>query len=277
MQVVRYIDSETIVIKTPPIHSRFWGPSSSGGKPNHYASLGTPNPDMHVMPEPGRPSPLESHHKRSPFDMDERYRPWGSGKPYDCTLDAPGTMCYRPAFTIRITNDGGRTWSDFPPYNTTIDARGTLVSRTNCILYHDLIVSPRGSDESGDGTYTRPFKSTAKAAEWAHGNHDRIVLQRGHYSTGSLSATMQHGKTVEIIQESTDHLKKSAPRITTNKVKRENAGPVAWDEAGQNGRIGGGRGEASTAMHSAVPRDDSTGTVHPAMDIHNLYPPSPFL
>lgn len=277
MEVVRYIDSETIVIKTPPIHSRFWGPSSSGGKPNHYASLGTPNPDMHVMPEPGRPSPLESHHKRSPFDMDERYRPWGSGKPYDCTLDAPGTMCYRPAFTVRITNDGGRTWSDFPPYNTTIDARGTLLSRTNCILYHDLIVSPRGSDESGDGTYTRPFKSTAKAAEWAHGNHDRIVLQRGHYSTGSLSATMQHGKTVEIIQESTDHLKKSAPRITTNKVKRENAGPVAWDEAGQNGRIGGGRGEASTAMHSAVPRDDSTGTVHPAMDIHNLHPPSPFL
>merc|ERR1719420_960280 len=123
--------------------------------------------------------------------MDHSYPIWGQGKPFDCSRDEPGVTCYRPAFTVRVTNDGGRTWSGFPPYETSNNTMGVLTKRTNCILYSDLVVSPEGDDVDGDGTFTRPFHSLFKAAEWAHGEGDRILIFKGTHPTAHLQEVLQ--------------------------------------------------------------------------------------
>lgn len=272
--VTTFVNSETVVIKTPPIHLRFWGdPELSGDEedPLHQRNAG---PAMHPQPPPGRLSPEANYDEkftdingghtlpRHGNDLDLNYSPWGGGRPFDCTLDGPGTTCLRPAFTVRVTNDGGRTWSDFPPYNTSTDSRGALIKRTNCVLYHDLIVSPDGDDQYGDGTYTRPFKTLGMAANRAHGNYDRIVVQRGEYSAGSLVETLMQTKRLEIVRETTDHVHKHAPNVVTG---QNDAGVDGW--AGRmlenDNFISGLPGDPSISMDQSIPRGDFMGRSQP--------------
>ena len=182
LPVHRFINSTHIVIKTPPYHTRFNGDLNFGGSetnahvlPQSYA-YPSPYPKREMRVQGFRPG---ISYAKNNFDMDPAFPLWGQGKPFDCSRDEPGQTCYRPAFTVRVTNDGGRTWSDFPPYNTTRTSLGFLQNRTNCILYSDLVISPEGDDEVGDGTLTRPFRSLMKAATWAHGEGDRILMFRG--------------------------------------------------------------------------------------------------
>jgi len=272
MTVHKFIDSKTIVIKTPPIHSRFWGDKRVSGDENSV-HMANPNPDTHPMPPPGRPSPLNAQYpemtssskrRQHPMNYDANYYPWGTGKPFDCSLDAPGTTCYRPAFTIRVTNDGGRTWSGFPPYNTTVDTMGTLIHRTNCVLYHDLIVSNQGDDDWGDGTYTRPFRSLYRAAEYAHGSYDRIVLQRGAYSTYMLTETLLETKKLEIVRETTDHLHQHSPKFVQN---GEESGPTHGSTGGRlvdnANHVYGSSGDPAVSMDQSIRQEDSMGMLQP--------------
>lgn len=214
LPVHEYIDNKTIIIKAPPINTRFWGDTDFGAmKPDGYPlpqSYGYPSP--HPLREMRSGTSAENN-----FNIDPRYHEWGQGKPFDCSRDAPGTRCYRPAFTVRVTNDGGRQWSDFPPYKTTIDNSQALESRSNCVFYSDLIVSPDGDDDTGDGTFTRPFRSPKKAAEWAHGDGDRILMFRGNYAPAMMQELFLSPKRLVVYQD--------APLRTDQ--GGDNAGPLS--------------------------------------------------
>jgi len=201
------IDDNTILIKTPSLHTRFWGDpqfNNPDGSSNVF-------PDAFVMPRPyGRADPYsyggDEALSKAIYGMDDRYDPWGSGMPFDCSRDAPGSRCYRPVFTLRLTLDEGRHWSYLPQYttmyhNNSENTWGVLTNRSNCVFYSDLIVSPDGDDDLGEGTYTRPFKSLLKAAEWAHGENDRIHLFAATRPTSELQQLMMLPKKLTIIQD----------------------------------------------------------------------------
>lgn len=225
MPCEKFVDENTILIKTPPLHSKFNGDEDFVDIDGHET-----NPhDAFVAPRTYyRPSPYPMHEMRanskSPGtgeeevteaervnaakqakninQMDPRYPVWGQGAPFDCSRNKPGTICRRPVFTIRITVDGGRNWAYLPQYETMIENNtGTLLNRTNCILYSDLIVGPHGDDDVGDGTFTRPFKTLLKAAEWAHADNDRILVFTGAYKTNEIQQVMMLPKRLTIYQE----------------------------------------------------------------------------
>jgi len=200
-----FINSTTILIQTPPLHSRFWGDTRFADTSTGAANFQS---DAHATPESyAYASPFPMREMRSgssaqnDFNLDPAYPFWGQGKPFDCSRDAPGSTCSRPAFTVRVTNDGGRQWSNFPPYRTSQNTQQKLLSRSNCVLYSDLIVSPDGDDETGDGTLTRPFETLIKAATWAHGEGDRILLFQGSYAVSQLHEILLSPKKLTVYQD----------------------------------------------------------------------------
>lgn len=91
---------------------------------------------------------------------------------------------------------------------------GVLVRRTNCVLYSDLVVSEDGNDGDGDGTLTRPFRTLKKAAKWAHGEGDRILVMKGTYPSSMLQEVLMLPKKLTIYQDE----------------------PLRTDQAGMNGK-----------------------------------------
>jgi len=205
MPCEKYVDENHVLIKTPPLHSQFYGDEDfvdvDGQNTHPHDAAVAPRTYYREAPYPMQEMRANSKSKNT-NSMDPRYPIWGQGKPFDCSRDKPGTTCYRPVFTIRLTMDGGRNWAYLPQYTTTIeDNTGTLRNRTHCIFYSDLIVGPHGDDDMGDGTLTRPFKSLMKAAEWAHAENDRILVFTGAYKTSELQQVMMLPKRLTIYQE----------------------------------------------------------------------------
>ena len=100
---------------------------------------------------------------------------------------------------------------------------GTLLHRSNCVLYSDIIVSQQdGDDKTGDGTYTKPFKTLWAAMEVANPDGDTIILKRGEYSDDELLAPAAFNKTVNIVRDEphSDAPETTLPKIVAGKVDR---------------------------------------------------------
>jgi len=216
LPIHKFIDEKMVLIKTPPLHTRFRGdrdyshdPTTEDHEPFYHRNF----PESYTYPSPyplrelrsNNDEPGSFYHEHgsaaNDYSLDAAYPSWGQGKPFDCSRDAPGSICYRPAFTVRVSNDGGRRWSGFPPYSTQRSLSGVLTNRTNCILYADLVVSPDGDDNVGDGTSTRPFRTLYKAAQWAHGDGDRILMMRGTYGSSMLQQLHLQPKKLVVYQD----------------------------------------------------------------------------
>merc|ERR1719248_111704 len=77
MPIHKRIDDKTVLIKTPPLHTRFWGDPEF----NHPDGSGHVFPDAYAFPKPyGRADPHEKHEMRTGGESEKRYSYGGSGQ-----------------------------------------------------------------------------------------------------------------------------------------------------------------------------------------------------